>query len=303
MKRFLIAVKAFFGPAVATFGESYMLDLATQQKTEKTVSLLPDISVESIGDTTSEPIIIDGAKCSSGWGRGAKEHKFIEPKEFIVYETGERIIAEHAMDDGTDFYEEDADGVIEIWYGGCFVNHPDIWPGSESYEIFGSEGEKRYLGKPDFEWWPIHFEDCGDPERNYFYLLGFETLEWKCEEMTPAIIYKEEEGVFNRYTEPITPYEGFWPKEIIDPEVIVDPYWGPTFHFCPFQYDYQNKVVRAYKKIRFKRGKRPAGSSVATLEIPQKATYYTIDGFRVENPIKGEIYICHKDGKISKVVY
>lgn len=121
--------------------------------------------------------------------------------------------------------------------------------------------------------------------------------------MTPAIIYKEEEGVFNRYTEPITPYEGFWPKEIIDPEVIVDPYWGPTFHFCPFQYDYQNKVVRAYKKIRFKRGKRPAGSSVATLEIPQKATYYTIDGFRVENPIKGEIYICHKDGKISKVVY
>lgn len=112
-----------------------------------------------------------------------------------------------------------------------------------------------------------------------------------------------------------------------DPQrfVEIEPYEGffPTTTFCnngvgkyrdtyiayvgvrPVAYDYQNKIVRAYSRIKCKIEYSKESASLPDVvnddnNVPQ---YYSLQGLQIKEPQKGNMYIVRRGSQVTKIIY
>lgn len=97
----------------------------------------------------------------------------------------------------------------------------------------------------------------------------------------------------------ITPYEGFFPEQL--PKFNKG---RKTLYTAPIQYDMQNEVVRAYRRIKL----RVTYLTESAIEAVgcgggSAAVYYDVYGRKVVNPKKGCFYVEVSSGRVRSVVY
>lgn len=105
----------------------------------------------------------------------------------------------------------------------------------------------------------------------------------------------------------IEPYEGFFPTESVC-DNGVGKYRNTYIAIVgirPVAYDYQNKIVRAYTRVRYtiEYINESAGAQNEIMEYNIEAQYYTLQGIRVVEPQKGNMYIEQKGSQVKKIIY
>jgi len=89
----------------------------------------------------------------------------------------------------------------------------------------------------------------------------------------------------------IEPYPGYYPTEIYGFEdVFLNGKYRENLVFFPIQYDYENKTVRAYTKVKFRIEKTDAGIDDIAADNGSPV-FYNLQGIKVRHPRKGQVYI------------
>ncbi len=119
----------------------------------------------------------------------------------------------------------------------------------------------------------------------------------------------------------LPPVAGDEPQRFVD----IEPYEGffPTATFCnngvgkfrdtyvayvgvrPVAYDYLNKIVRAYSRIKCKIEYRKESASVPDVvnDDNNEPQYYSLQGLQIKEPQKGNVYIERRGSQVKKIRY
>lgn len=119
----------------------------------------------------------------------------------------------------------------------------------------------------------------------------------------------------------LPPVAGDDPQRFVD----IEPYEGffPTAPFCdngvgkfrdtyiayvgvrPVAYDYQNKVARAYTRIKCKIEYSKESASVPDVvnDDTNEPQYFSLQGLQIKEPQKGNLYIVRRGSQVTKIIY
>lgn len=106
----------------------------------------------------------------------------------------------------------------------------------------------------------------------------------------------------------IDPYDGFYPEEqIFDNGTEI--YRGQSYQYVgvrPVSYDYNNHIVRAYTHLKYKLEytTEESGVNEITADVDEDGVeFYNLQGLRVFNPQRGNLYIVRQRDIVRKIIY
>lgn len=173
--------------------------------------------------------------------------------EYIDFTTGERCERDRSDENYKCRIQEREDGLIDLYIPGGYVKRDECQPGAERVSV-GGVYEVNEPGLPVYPSlyleipMPLHFDDRSSLEL-------VEGTYVDIPNVTPMGSYARIAAGNGHCTViPIEPYTGFKPVALYELESYAKTGWPyDTFIVHPVQYDYENKVMRAYSKMTFRR--------------------------------------------------
>lgn len=258
----------------------------------------PDNCKICISGNFIAPIVFDGYSIPIN---NIMEPTFL-PGEFIKYanfSTGvydeDKYLPNGQMDYTVDFI---SDNEFEVTFNGAYIFESKVGNNSEQWVIRNSM-ENGVFGDPYLPIVPIILDNQNLTEDDRYDLISSSEVYFDDVDCSP--VFADVDANEMTHWDPIVPYNGYKPFDFY--YVNKSQYTGDyIFYVYPLAYNWEDRVMRAYYKLRFKKH----GDFNCIKEhylYDQNEIYYSIDGNVIATPKKGNLYIKCSNGLYSKVIY
>ena len=251
------------------------------------------------------PLVLDASQCNGEWSHKAPARNSykIGYADFLTG-TKHDIDIDYSAPPVNFTYFENEYGILTVKIDGAIINTDPCQPDAEEWWIWPGYTPRNW-GKPMIPLIEIPVIQSENPEMNVLTLEEADYIDFDntiCMSPYAEIAYSDNGGCCT--VEPYTPYTGFFPENITDGKLheIKNPDNSTGLIIRPVQYDHEKKTMRAYRYLKFRRG-TSSGIHITDNESDITPTYLSIDGCRVDNPIKGRIYIECKGNRRNKIIF
>lgn len=193
-----------------------------------------------------------------------------------------------------------SDNEFEIRYNGAYVEKKKLDDDYELWEIYGTHfGKTSKLGDPLLPKMLIKLNNQTPDIAAKFKLVDSSFVDFEGVECCP--VYADADYIDKVSWKPIIPYSGFKPFEMY--YIYKDQFIGGfVLNVYPILYNYEDKIMRCYRYLKFKLVDDSDG--VSDILLPdENVKYFSIDGKVIDTPQRGCLYIKRVGGRYLKIIY
>lgn len=190
---------------------------------------------------------------------------------------------------------------FEVIVNGALVKDAIPIPETENWYIMGGEQDFEDLGEPLLPYVLVTLEKFDNIDYSAVSLSDSEFVDFENVNCCP---YYDKLDCDPPYIDwiPISPFGGFKPTKQIELWTSSNKSKYVTYCVYPVMYNYYSKTMRCYNKMKFNIKSQKNDIQEINTEL-NKYEYFTIDGHKVINPEKGQMYIKKSLDRIAKIIY
>lgn len=296
-----------YGATISVIDTVFNTTLAYESLRDMKINVLnPNTCKICISGRDLKPLLIDGRTGYDGRYLPSIANRSDGLCEYLDFNTLKRDFRQPPINhDYADMISYIDDRTVEINIPGVYIVRSENY---EYWDIPGAAYSAKDYGEPNLPLLDIWFpESIYYNEGESLKFIDGDYIDFKDIECMPFHIIVDCLDCDNSIR-PITPYSGFWPEDF----KMDGGYSGNSNYMegyvcdrvCPLKYDYENKVMRAYTRLRIRRDSE--SSKIININAANRAdqeVFYTIDGRVERNPQRNNIYIKRDGEAYSKILY